>query len=141
MTTSSEDIDRKSTVLEYFHRLDRGEDIMHLFAEDARVYFPKWGVATGHDEIGDLFGGVGKLVNELSHDYEYFNYVFDGDIVVVEGSSTGETVDGVEWHAKEEPGAGRWCDVFEVRNGKIQRLFIYLDPDYAGDDTERYPWL
>jgi hypothetical protein len=35
--------------------------------------------------------------------------------------------------------AGRWCDVFEIRDHKIQRLFVYLDPDYA--DTARYPWL
>jgi len=33
------------------------------------------------------------------------------------------------------------CDVFEVRDGLIQRCFIYLDPDYAGADTDRYPWL
>ena len=37
--------------------------------------------------------------------------------------------------------AGRWCDVFEIRDFLIQRCFIYLDPDYAGKDTERYPWL
>ena len=23
----------------------------------------------------------------------------------------------------------------------IERCFIYLDPDYAGADTARYPWL
>jgi hypothetical protein len=40
-----------------------------------------------------------------------------------------------------EWGAGRWCDVFEIRDWKIQRCFIYLDPDYAGRDTARYPWL
>ena len=37
--------------------------------------------------------------------------------------------------------AGRWCDVFEIRDWKIQRCFIYLDPDYAGKDTARYPWI
>jgi len=37
--------------------------------------------------------------------------------------------------------AGRWCDVFEVRDFLIQRCFIYLDPDYAGLDTGRYHWL
>jgi hypothetical protein len=31
--------------------------------------------------------------------------------------------------------------VFEIRDWKIQRCFIYLDPDYAGKDTKRYPWL
>jgi len=28
-----------------------------------------------------------------------------------------------------------------VRDWLIQRCFIYLDPDYAGKDTARYPWL
>ena len=36
-------------------------------------------------------------------------------------------------------GAGRWCDVFEVRDWMIQRCFIYLDPDYAGLDTDPLP--
>ena len=31
--------------------------------------------------------------------------------------------------------------MFEIRDFLIQRVFIYLDPDYAGQDTERYPWL
>jgi hypothetical protein len=31
--------------------------------------------------------------------------------------------------------------VFEIRDWQIQRCFIYLDPDYAGHDTARYPWL
>ena len=31
--------------------------------------------------------------------------------------------------------------MFEVRDFLIQRCFIYLDPDYAGHDTARYPWL
>jgi hypothetical protein len=31
--------------------------------------------------------------------------------------------------------------VFEIRDFLIQRVFVYLDPDYAGRDTARYPWL
>lgn len=135
------DIERKSIVLEYFRRLDRGGELLRLFADDARVYYPKWGIATGHDEIGEMFGDVGGLVTSMSHDYETFNYVIDGDTVVVEGTSTGETSGGTEWRPDGTPGGGRWCDVFEVRDGKIQRLFIYLDPDYAGKDTNQYPWL
>lgn len=134
-------IERKAIVLEYFRRLDRGGDILALFEEDARVFFPKYGIATGRDEIGTMFGQIGEIVNELSHDYETFNYVIQGDMVVVEGTSTGETADGVRWQPDGSPGGGRWCDVFEVREGAIQRLFIYLDPDYAGADTDRYPWL
>jgi hypothetical protein len=63
------------------------------------------------------------------------------DTFVVEGRSIGEHRDG-PWKAGDPDwGAGRWCDIFEVRDGLIQRCFIYLDPDYAGKDTERYPWL
>ena len=28
-----------------------------------------------------------------------------------------------------------------MRDFLIQRCFIYLDPDYAGNDTDRYDWL
>jgi hypothetical protein len=31
--------------------------------------------------------------------------------------------------------------VFEIRDWQIHRVFVYLDPDYAGRDTDRYPWL
>lgn len=134
-------IERKDIVLEYFRRLDRGDDLLELFADDARLFYPKWGIATGREEIGELFSDVGGIVTSMSHDYETFNYVIDGDIVVVEGTSTGETAAGTEWRPDGTPGGGRWCDVFEVRDGEIQRLFIYLDPDYAGTDTEQYPWL
>lgn len=30
---------------------------------------------------------------------------------------------------------------FEIRDFKIQRCFIYLDPDYESADVGRYPWL
>jgi hypothetical protein len=61
--------------------------------------------------------------------------------VVCEGTSHGEHQDG-PWRAGvPEWAAGRWCDVFEIRDFLIQRCFIYLDPDYAGKDAGRYPWL
>src|SRR5215204_847554 len=119
------DEDRKSLVVQYLKAFDRagvtedGGSILDLFADDARVYFPKWGVATGREQIGQMVG----------------------DVLAVEGTSHGEHQDG-PWRAGEpEHGAGRWCDVFEIRDWKIQRCFIYLDPDYAGRDTARYPWL
>jgi hypothetical protein len=31
--------------------------------------------------------------------------------------------------------AGRWCDMFEVGDFLIQRVFIHLGPDDAGRDT------
>ena len=142
------DEDRKALVVEYLKAFDRagvtsdGGSILDLFADDARVYFPKWGVATGRDQIGQMFGDVGGTLKAIEHHYDEFNWVFTGgDVLAVEGTSHGEHRDG-PWKAGEpEHGAGSWCDVFEIRDGKIQRCYIYLDPDYAGRDTERYPWL
>ena len=140
------DEQRKSIALEYLKAFDKagvtssGGSILDLFAEDAQVYFPKWGVATGKQQIGRMFGDVGATITSILHDYATFNFVMTGtDVFAVEGTSAGEHRDG-PWRAGISH-AGRWCDVFEVRDFVIQRCFIYLDPDYAGKDTERYPWL
>jgi hypothetical protein len=142
------DDQRKSVALEYLKAFDNagvtssGGSILDLFADDAQVYFPKWGLANGKKEIGKLFGEIGGSLNSITHHYSDFNWIFSGgDTFVCEGTSHGEHRDG-PWRAGvPEWGAGRWCDVFEVRDWKIQRCFIYLDPDYAGRDTARYPWL
>lgn len=126
---------RKSVALEYLKRLDRGEAFFDLFADDAQLYFPKWGLANGLAEIEKLFSDVAAILKAIRHDYAYLNYIIQGDLVVVEGTSSGSLTDGSQWQG------GRWCDVFEIRDFKIQRLFIYLDPDYAGVDTARYPWI
>jgi hypothetical protein len=147
-TGTMTDEQRKSVALEYLKAFDNGgvtptgDSILDLFADDAQVYFPKWGLANGKEEIGKLFGDVGGTIKNIAHDYAMFNYVFSSsDMLVVEGTSHGEHQDG-PWRAgAPEWAAGRWCDVFEIRDFKIQRCFIYLDPDYAGADTERYPWL
>jgi hypothetical protein len=147
-TQAMSDEQRKSVALEYLKAFDNGGvtstggSILDLFADDAQVYFPKWGLATGKDQIASLFSDVGGSLKSITHDYSHFNWVFSGgDTIVCEGTSHGEHRDG-RWRAGvPEWGAGRWCDVFEIRDFKIQRCFIYLDPDYAGGDTARYPWL
>ena len=147
-TQTMTDEQRKSVALEYLKAFDNGgvtssgDSILDLFAEDAQVYFPKWGIANGKEQIGQLFGDVGGTLKSIRHDYANFNWVFSGsDVVVAEGTSYGEHRDG-PWRAGvPDWAAGRWCDVFEIRDFKIQRCFIYLDPDYAGLDTDRYPWL
>jgi hypothetical protein len=147
-TGTMTDEQRKSVALEYLKAFDNGgvtpndESIIDLFADDAQVYFPKWGLANGKEEIGQLFTDVGGTIESIVHDYATFNYVFSGsDVLVVEGTSYGEHQAG-SWRAGvPDWSAGRFCDVFEIRDFKIQRCFIYLDPDYAGADTERYPWL
>ena len=134
------DDQRRAIALEYLKRLDRGQDFMELFEERAIVYFPKWGFARGVQEIGRLFGDLLSIVDSVSHDLIYPNIIQQGDMVVVESTSSGRSKGGVEWRAGTTH-AGRWCDVFEIRNFKIQRLSIYLDPDYEDADTQRYPWL
>ena len=68
-------------------------------------------------------------LKSITHHYSHFNWIFSGsDLLVVEGTSHGEHQDG-PWRAGvPEWGAGRWCDVFEIRDWLIQRCFIYLDP-------------
>lgn len=147
-TQSMTDEQRKSVALEYLKAFDNGgvtpagESILDLFAEDAQVYFPKWGLANGKEEIGKLFTDVGGAISSIQHHYAGFNWIFSGgDTLACEGESHGQHRDG-PWRAGvPEWGAGRWCDVFEIRDFKIQRCFIYLDPDYAGRDADRYPWL
>jgi len=139
---------RKSVATEYLKALDNGGvtssggSIFDLFAPDAQVYFPKWGVAKGRQQIEILFLDVGSKLKSITHHYSGMNWILSGgDTIVCEGTSHGEHAGG-EWRAGDPDwGAGRFCDVFEIRDGLIQRCFIYLDPDYAGQDTERYPWI
>ncbi len=147
-TQTMTDEQRKSVALEYLKAFDNGgvtstgESILELFATDAQVMFPKWGLANGREEIGRMFGEIGATLVSIRHDYATFNWIFSGgDTIVAEGTSYGEHHDGAWRAGMPDWGAGRWCDVFEIRDFQIQRVFIYLDPDYAGRDTARYPWL
>jgi hypothetical protein len=140
------DEQRKSVALEYLKAFDNrgvtssGGSILDLFAEDAQVFFPKWGLATGKTQIAKLFSDFGGGIRHILHDYATFNWIMTGtDTFAVEGTSAGEHAEG-SWRAGVSH-AGRWCDVFEVRDFLIQRCFIYLDPDYGGRDTARYTWL
>jgi hypothetical protein len=112
---------RKSVALEYFKAFDNGgvtssgESILSLFAEDAQVFFPKWGVAKGRDNIGRLFAEVGNRFKSITHVNTHFNWIFSGEeFVVCEGTTFGEHDEG-PWRAGEPAwGAGLFCDVFEI---------------------------
>lgn len=142
------DEQRKSVALEYLTSFDRGGvtsdggSILDLFDDRATVMFPKWGLANGKEDIARWITEVGGTIQEIVHRTWEFNYIMTGtDTFVIEGTTHGVHKDGPWSVGDPEWSAGRWCDVFEVRDFKIQRCFIYLDPDYAGLDTARYPWL
>ena len=147
-TQTMTDEQRKSVALEYLKAFDNGgsrrpaASILELFATDAQVYFPKWGIANGREEIGEMFGEVGGTSCRSATTTR----TSTGSSPAATRSSPrapayGEHKDG-PWRAGvPEWGAGRWCDVFEIRDFRIQRCFIYLDPDYAGKDADRYPWI
>src|SRR6187551_413460 len=115
------DEQRKSVALEYLKAFDNkgvtssGGSILDLFADDAQVFFPKWGLATGKPQIAQLFTDFSALLRHILHDYGSFNWVMTGsDVLACEGTSAGAHIDG-EWRAGVTH-AGRWCDVFEVRD-------------------------
>jgi hypothetical protein len=142
------DEQRKAVITAYLKAFDNGgtgrdgTPMLGFFAADAEFFFPKWGLARGTAEIARLFDDLGGLLTSVRHDFCCLNWILTRtDLLAVEGTSHGEHRDG-GWRAGvPEWGAGRWCGVFEVRDFLIQRAFIYLDPDYAGRDTARYPWL
>ncbi|MGW6457632.1 nuclear transport factor 2 family protein [Streptomyces sp. NPDC055078] len=140
MSTLTPDNDRKAVAETYFKRMDAGADFIGLFAEDAYVYYPKHAPARGIEEVRKLFSDIFVLFGSVVHEVAYFNYITEGDRVVVEGLTHGVLADGTPWRATEGLG-GRFCNVFEIRDGLIHRLHIYLDPDYGDADTARYPWL
>ena len=114
-----------------------GGSILNLFAEDAQVFFPKWGLATGKPQIAQLFTDCAGPIVSILHDYATFNWIMTGtDTFAVEGTSAGVHQGGT-WRAGVTH-AGRWCDVFEIRDFLIQRCFVYLDPDYGGADAGRF---
>ena len=66
------DEQRKSVALEYLKAFDHagvtsnGGSILDLFADDAQVFFPKWGLATGKEQIGQLFAEPGYRLSFIA---------------------------------------------------------------------------
>ena len=74
-TQTMTDEQRKSVAIEYLKAFDNGGvtstggSILDLFADDAQVYFPKWGLANGKEQIGQCFGDVGGTLKSIVHHY------------------------------------------------------------------------
>src|SRR5258705_1320241 len=99
-TQTMTDEQRRSVALEYLKAFDNGGvtstggSILDLFAPDAQVYFPQWGLATGREQIGRLFADVGGTIKSISHHYARIYWIFSrSDFVGCEGTSPGEHAD------------------------------------------------
>ena len=100
-TKEMTDAQRKSVAIDYLKAFDKssatstGGSILDLFADDAQVCFPKWGLAAGKEQIGKPFGDVGGSIRSIEHHYSHFGSIFSGsDLVVCEATSHGEHKDG-----------------------------------------------
>ena len=96
-TQTMTDEQRKSVAIEYLKAFDNGGttstggSILDLFADDAQVYFPKWGLANGKENIGKLFGDVGATLKGITHHFSHFNWIFGGsDTIVAAAPGAGE---------------------------------------------------
>ena len=131
---------RVRIVREYFRRCDAGtQDVVDLLTDDVQIYFPKYGIGVGRPSFFEFGSAVMATLESISHDVDNFKWIVADDAVVVEGTTRGVTRSGVAWEGGKTPG-GRFCSTFEFRNDLISRMFIYLDPDFAGADRERFLW-
>jgi ketosteroid isomerase-like protein len=135
----SADSPNVAVVKEYFRRGDaRSPDVLDLLTDDVEFYFPKYGIGRGKDEFA-AFATVLREWMYVLHDQSALVFHESGDHVLVEGTTYGEDRFGVKWRGGETPG-GRFCAVYELRDGRIARNFIYADPDYSSRNTEGFHW-
>ena len=132
--------DLKNIAREYFKRLDAGRpDLLELFTDDVQIYFPKFGLGVGRAAFLEIAQGLGQRQIAIEHNTADYLFIQSGNHLAVEGTTKGRFKNGEHWAAGETPN-GRFCNVFEFRDGLISRLHVYLDPDGAGNHTEGFLW-
>jgi len=128
-----------TVVKEYFRRGDaRRSDVFEVLHDDIEFYFPKYGIGHGKREFAE-FAAVLARDLDVFHDHDSFTFVECGDCVVVEGTTYGRDASGRTWRGGETPG-GRFCSVYEIRDGRIARSYIYADPDYTSRHEGGFLW-
>ena len=135
------DEQRKSVALEYLKAFDNrgvtstGASILDLFAEDAQVFFPKWGLATGKKQIGQLFTDFGGLIKHILHDYAAFNWIMTGtDTFAVEGTSAGQHMDG-SWRAGVTHAAGSCKTPEPIHDGEGSLAGAFVEVQDPGRES------
>jgi ketosteroid isomerase-like protein len=116
-----------ATIRTYFAKLNASDmSLLDLFTEDVELYFPKFGIGRGKDQMLSALGGVMQSLERITHDLSSLAFIEEGPRVAVEGCTSGVTSDGTAWVCRETPG-GRFCSVFTFADGRIARMHIYLD--------------
>lgn len=130
----------RATIERLYRNADEGNPAMFDdFTPDAQIFFPKFGVGRGEPAWRAFAEGLFTSIAEMTHDIAGFTYVISGNTAVVEGTTRGRLVNGGCWAGGETSG-GRFVSVFKFEAGKIVRMHVYTDPDYAGDDSARFLW-
>ena len=124
----------------YFEQVDHGRLPDELFTPDFEFYFPKYGVGRGLEEFRELAAGLASAGLKVKHHRDRLRYIACGLQVIVEGTTFGSDGAGNTWNGGETPG-GRFSSVFDfTEDGFIERMYVYLDPDFAGRDPHRLNW-
>jgi hypothetical protein len=124
----------------YFEEVDKGRLPNELFKPDFEFYFPKYGVGRGLKEFHEFATGLAATGYKAIHHRHRLKYIACGHEVFVEGTTSGTDGEGKTWNGGATPG-GRFCGVFDFsEDGLIERMYIYLDPDYTSRDTGRFHW-
>ncbi|WP_124607356.1 nuclear transport factor 2 family protein [Burkholderia sp. Bp9142] len=141
MSPFSTDSKNLAAVKACFARGDAGRlDLFDLFSDDFQFYFPKFGIGRGKAQFSDFIDGLMRKVKVLIHDVDAMQFFEGKNFVVAEGITRGIFHDGESWLGGRTPG-GRFCSVYEFGgDGLINRMHVYLDPDYTGQDACRFLW-
>jgi hypothetical protein len=72
----SSDPDRIAAVRRYFVLADQGRpEVLDLFHEDAELYFPTFGFASGRQSLFDIVKGFEGALEFIQHDYDTMNII------------------------------------------------------------------
>ncbi len=131
------DNNRIQAIKDYFRKVDENDPtLLDMFADEVQFFFPKFGVKKGKSAVMTFGQRIGSMLKYLKHDINGLNFLVAGDTIVVEGREWGEMRDGTAW-PDGTISQGLFCNVFVFNGMLMQRVYIYVDPDYANADTER----
>ena len=148
-TQTMTDEQRKSVAIEYLKAFDNGGvtsdggSILDLFAEDAQVYFPKWGLANGKEQIGQM---LRRRRRHAEVDRPPLFATSTGSSPAATWSSarapamaSTRTARGGPACRNGAPAAGATCS--RSATGRSSAASSISTPTTPGKDTARYPWI